>query len=120
MNGKRRHPVHPANVLDPAATKAPAKALPVVVASATFVSDRPAVEVGTSPVKLLDRGEGRRAVRFYCDGPDRVMIGGKTVTASNGLPIEADQGFVEELAPDAEWWAVSATPGNVIRVQVLS
>lgn len=92
-----------------AVTTVPGKAAPQNIAP---------VAVGADAVRVMDLGEGRQSIRWWNDGPDRVVIGGLGVTTASGIPVDADTGFVEADAPNAEWFAVSEGASTLRRVVI--
>lgn len=121
MNKRDRRPRHAPQPPDPGLSGTKSTALPVQIASGTLVSSVPSVSATAAPQRIIDKGTGRRALRFFNEGPDPVLIGGRDVTAANGLPIEPGTGFLEEMAPDAEWYVVTETgDAGTMRLQVIS
>lgn len=76
------------------------------------------VPLGAQAVKVMEAGAGRKACLYWNDGPDVAYRGGQGVSASNGIPILPDQGFVDDLAPNGELYMVSAGT-STMRRQVL-
>lgn len=72
-------------------------------------------------VSVVAKGEGRRAVRFFNSGAAAIFLGGSGVTSANSaIKIPGGEGWTEDDAPDAEWFAICAS-GNqsTLRVQIL-
>lgn len=80
---------------------------PVRLVRGKRIIDLPRIEIGQVPVKILDAGENRQAIRFSCDTA-QIVIGGSGVTANSGLLMGVNSKWIESDAPDAEWWAVAA------------
>ena len=79
----------------------------VVFPRAGQVVDISPANLTTTASRVMEKGDGRKVVEFFNDGPGVVYLGGQGVTTANGRPLYANQGFVETNAPEAEWWAVS-------------
>lgn len=110
MPPRNRKPLHPpAEQLKKQVTATP---LPVQEVRALKVVDQLPVEVTDQRTKIFTSGEKRTVSRFFNDGPDVVMVGGKNVTAASGWPVEPGQGWSDTDAPDADWYAVCDTGGT--------
>lgn len=123
MMKRHRRASHPPAELGPnvAAIAAAAAAQPpihVIQPKGKTVVDVAPASLTTVAQKVMDEGEGRRTVYWYNDGPGIAYVGGPQVSSANGTPIYPNQGFSETEAPDAAWYAVSAST-STLRRQVL-
>lgn len=105
---RNRRPRH-APQLPMTREKTTAQPLPTEEVKALAVVDMAALAITDSRAKIFTAGEKRQVSRFFNDGPFTVYTGGKNVDASNGMPVEPGQGWNENEAPDADWYAVCAT-----------
>lgn len=93
---------------------------PVRLVRGKRIIDLPRIEIGQVPVKILDAGENRQAIRFSVDTAE-IVIGGANVTVNSGLLIRRNALWIENDAPDAEWWAVAGTNINgFLRRQIIT
>lgn len=76
------------------------------------------VVVGTSATLLAAANSARRRLIFLNDGTVDVYLGSAAVTAANGaLRVGAGEAWIENDAPAAAWYGISASAGQSVRVQ---
>lgn len=123
MEHRRRRALREPAEIGPAAqgTAAAQQTAPVTVVmprAGNVVDISPANLTGTAS-RVMEKGDGRKVVEWYNDGPGVVYLGGQGVTKANGRPIFPNQGFVETNAPEAEWWAVSGSTATLRRMVMM-
>lgn len=88
---------------------------------ASSVSNAAPVTVGVAATLIVAGDATRKGLRIYNAGSADVWIGGAGITTANGcIKIGPGESLIENEAPAAAWWGISATAGQELRVQVLA
>lgn len=80
------------------------------------------VTVGTSATRLFEASAARRDFHIYNDGSEAIYLGGPSVTATDGIPVNPGATFWLQQAHPTDgsvrypWYAVAAGGDVVVRI----
>lgn len=93
----------------------------IVNIQATVITDVAPVAVGVVAVVVAAANAAARSLRFFNAGTADVYIGGSAVTVANGvIKLQPGALYIETEAAAAEWYGISGSAGQNVKVQVVS